>query len=61
VLAISCDEIQPSWFPHRTGVQPLLAAPRIVTWLPKDTVVITAPLRLGWLRQLALAAPAVSM
>ncbi len=61
VLAMSGDEIQPSWLPHRTGVHPYTAAPRIVTWLPKDTVVMMPPERLGWFRQLALAAPAVSM
>jgi len=60
-LEMSCDEIQPSWLAHRTGVQPFDAAPRIVTCVPKGTVVITVPERLGWFRQFARAIPAVSM
>ncbi len=60
-LEINCDEIQPSCVPHRTGVQPADAFPRIVTSEPKASVVITVPERLGWVRQFALAAPAVSM
>jgi len=60
-LEMSGEKIQPSWLPQRTGVQSLDAVPRIVTWLPYATVVMMPPERLGWLRQLAFAAPAVSM